>query len=38
MDAGINNVIYTELYSGRKMAKGTCGKTIDTGTMDEVPL
>jgi hypothetical protein len=34
MDAGINNVIYMELYSGPKMANGTCGKTIVTGTID----
>jgi hypothetical protein len=34
MDAGINNVIYMELYSGPKMANGICGKTIDTGTID----
>ena len=34
MDAGINNVIYIELYSGPKMANGRCGKTIDTGTID----
>jgi len=34
MDAGINNVIYMELHSGPKMANGTCGKTIDAGTMD----
>jgi len=34
MDAGINNVIYMELYSGPKMANGRCGKTIDTGTID----
>ena len=34
MDAGINNVIYVELYSGPKMANGRCGKTIDTGTID----
>jgi hypothetical protein len=33
MDAGINNVIYMELYSGPKMANGICGKTIDTGTI-----
>ena len=31
MDAGINNVIYMELYSGPKMANGRCGKT---GTID----
>ena len=36
MDAGINNVIYMELYSGPKMANGRCGKTIDTGTIDRV--
>jgi hypothetical protein len=35
MDAGINNVIYMELYSGPKMANGICGKTIDTGTIDQ---
>jgi len=34
MNAGINNVIYMELYSGPKMANGRCGKTIDTGTID----
>jgi hypothetical protein len=34
MDAGINNVIYMELYSGPKMANGTCGKTIVMGTID----
>jgi len=34
MDAGINNVIYMELYSGPKMANGRCGKTIDMGTID----
>ena len=34
MDAGINNIIYMELYSGPKMANGRCGKTIDTGTID----
>jgi hypothetical protein len=34
MDAGINNVIYMELYSGPKMANDECGKTIDTGTID----
>ena len=34
VDAGINNVIYMELYSGPKMANGRCGKTIDTGTID----
>jgi len=34
MDAGINNVIYMELYSGPKMANVRCGKTIDTGTID----
>ena len=34
MDAGINNVIYMELYSGPKMANGRCGKTIDTETID----
>jgi hypothetical protein len=34
MDAGINNIIYMELYSGPKMANGICGKTIDTGTID----
>jgi hypothetical protein len=31
LDAGINNVIYMELYWGPKMANGTCGKTIVTG-------
>jgi hypothetical protein len=34
MDAGINNVIYMELYSGPKKANDECGKTIDTGTID----
>jgi hypothetical protein len=34
MDAGIINVIYMELYSGPKMANGTCGKMIVTGTID----
>jgi hypothetical protein len=34
MDAGIINVIYMELYSGPRMANGTCGKTIVTGTID----
>jgi hypothetical protein len=34
MDAGINNVIYMELYSGPKMANDECGKTIETGTID----
>ena len=34
MDAGINNVIYMELYSRPNMANGRCGKTIDTGTID----
>ena len=34
IDAGINNVIYMELYSGPKMANGRCGKMIDTGTID----
>jgi hypothetical protein len=34
MDAGINNVIYMELYSGPKMANDECGKTIDTGMID----
>jgi ABC-type uncharacterized transport system ATPase subunit len=34
MDAGINNVIYMELYSGPKMVNDECGKTIDTGTID----
>jgi hypothetical protein len=34
MDAGINNVIYMELYSGPKMANNECGRTIDTGTID----
>jgi hypothetical protein len=34
MDAGIINVIYMELYSGPKMANGTCGNTIVTGTID----
>jgi hypothetical protein len=35
MDVGINNVIYMELFSGPKMANGKCGKTIDTGTIDQ---
>jgi hypothetical protein len=34
MDAGINNVVYMELHSGPKMAKGTCGETIVEGTID----
>jgi hypothetical protein len=34
MDAGINDVMYMELYSGPKMANDECGKTIDTGTID----
>jgi hypothetical protein len=34
MDAGINNVIYMELYSGPKMVNGTCGKTIVMGMID----
>ena len=34
MDAGINNVIYTELHSGPKMANVTCRKTIVAGTID----
>jgi hypothetical protein len=34
MDAGINNVIYMELYLGPKKANDECGKTIDTGTID----
>jgi len=34
MDAGINNVIYMELNSGRKIANSTCGKTIVAGTID----
>jgi hypothetical protein len=33
-DAGINNVIYMELFSGPKIANGVCGKTIETGTID----
>jgi hypothetical protein len=33
-DAGINNVIYMELFSGPKIANGLCGKTIETGTID----
>jgi hypothetical protein len=32
--AGINNVIYMELFSEPKMANGICGKTIHTGTID----
>jgi hypothetical protein len=32
--AGINNVVYMELFSGPKMANGMCGKTIHTGTID----
>jgi hypothetical protein len=34
IDAGINNVIYMELYSGPKMAHGKCGKTKVVGTID----
>ena len=34
MDAEINNVIYMELNSGPKIAKSTCGKTIDVETID----
>ena len=34
INAGLNNVIYMELYSGPKMANGRCGKTIDTGMID----
>jgi hypothetical protein len=34
MDAGINNVIYMEHYSGPKMTNGTCGKTIVTGIIE----
>ena len=34
MDAGINNVIYMEIYSGPKMANGTCGKIIVLGMVD----
>jgi hypothetical protein len=34
MDVGINNIIYMELHSGPKMAKGTCGKTTVAGTID----
>ena len=34
MDAEINNVIYMELNSGRKIANSTCGKTIDVETID----
>jgi hypothetical protein len=34
VDAGINNVSYMEFYSGPKMANGTYGKTIGTGTID----
>jgi hypothetical protein len=33
MDAGIINVIDVELYSGPKMANGTCVKSIVTGTI-----
>jgi hypothetical protein len=34
IDAGINNVIYMELYSGPKMAHGKCGKTKVAGMID----
>ena len=34
MDAEINNVIYMELNSGPKIAKSTCGKTIDVEMID----
>ena len=34
MDAEVNNVIYMELNSGPKIAKSTCGKTIDVETID----
>jgi len=34
MDAGKNNVIYMDVYSGPKVANGRCEKTIDTGTID----
>jgi hypothetical protein len=34
MNAGINNVSCMELHSGPKMANGTCGKTIISGTID----
>ena len=34
MDAEINNVIYMELNSEPKIAKSTCGKTIDVETID----
>jgi hypothetical protein len=34
IDAGINNVIYMELYSRPKMARGKGGKTKVAGTID----
>jgi hypothetical protein len=34
MDAGINNVIYTELHLEPKMANSKCGKRIVAGTID----
>jgi hypothetical protein len=34
VDAGINNVIYMELYLGPKMAHGKGGKTNVVGTID----
>jgi hypothetical protein len=34
VDAEINNVIYMELYSRPKMARGKCGKTNVAGSID----
>jgi hypothetical protein len=34
MDAGINNVIYMELYLGPKMANDTCRKMSFVGLID----
>jgi hypothetical protein len=34
IDALVNNVIYMEFYSGRKMVHGKCGKTKFAGTID----
>jgi hypothetical protein len=34
MAAGINDIIYMELYSGPKMANATCGKIIVAGMID----
>jgi hypothetical protein len=34
IDAGTNNVIYMELYSGPKMVHGKCRKTKVAGTID----